>query len=113
MAKSEKPSCELAVDIAVQATKLFIALATSILAFTVTFTEKMNGGDVVCSVKMSWIFLGISILSGVLVLQKIIGELATNGHVSLYKCSITVASVLQNLFFVAGVLWAAVFMLFK
>jgi hypothetical protein len=111
--KTERPSPELAIDIAIQATKLFIALATSVLAFTVTFSKEINDGVIACSMKTSWFFLGASIIAGVFLLQKVIGELAINGHVSLYKRSIKIASVIQNVSFVAGVLWVAFFMLMK
>lgn len=111
--KAEKESCELAIDIATQTTKLFIALSTSILAFTVTFSDKTNGVTVTCAVKTSWVFLGVSIVAGVFVLQKIIGELATTGHVSLYKNSLKWGAIIQNLSFIVGVLWVAGSLLFK
>lgn len=109
----EKPSPEQAIDIAVQATKLLIALATSVLAFTVTFSKEINDGIIPCVVKISWFFLIISIVAGVFILQKIIGELAKNHFISLYECSIKQASMIQNLSFILGILLIGGFMLMR
>jgi hypothetical protein len=110
---TEKKSCNLAIDVAVQSTKLFIALATSVLAFTVTFSDKINNGQITCSVIFAWCFLGFSIAAGVFVLQKIVGELDDKGKVWLYKPSIRWASLLQNLSFLVGIFWVAALVVTK
>ena len=105
MTKEKKPSCELAIDIAVQTTKLLIALASSALAFTLTFPNEINKGVINWVVKVPWCLLGLSIIAGVILLQAIIGRLHSKGEVSLFQPAIKWLSVIQNLTFLAAVLW--------
>lgn len=111
--KVNKHSSELAIDIFVQTTKLLIALATSVLAFTVTFAKEINQNCVTWHVKIPWILLAISIIAGIFALQKIIGEVATKGGVSLYEKFIISVTVIQNLAFAGSVLWVAILMMLK
>ena len=94
-----KPSNETAIDIAVQTTKLLITLATSILAFTITFIEKIKLFIGSGWVKFTWFLLGISITAGIVILAKIVGELATNEKVYLYSCLIKKACMVQIMSF--------------
>ena len=113
MTKEKKPSCELAIDIAVQTTKLLIALASSSLAFTFTFPNELNKGVINWVVKVPWCLLGISIIAGVISLQVIIGGLHSKEKVSLFQPAIKWASVTQNLAFLAAVLWVFIGLLVR
>lgn len=113
MTKEKKASCELAIDIAVQTTKLLIALASSALAFTLTFPNELNKGVINWVVKVPWCLLGISIVAGVISLQLIIGGLHSKGEVSLFQPVIKWASVIQNLTFLFAVLWVFIGLMLK
>jgi len=111
MTKPKKASCELAINIAVQTTQLFIGLAASVLAFTLTFPSQINGGVINWVVKVPWCLLGASIIAGVLLLQAVIGGLHSKGEVSIYQPAIRWPCIIQNLTFIAAVVWVAVVIL--
>lgn len=104
---------KLSLDIAVQSIKLLIALATSVLAFTVTFPTGFNQHCLGWLIKIAWIFLAVSVISGVLVLHKIIGTLEKNKNFSLYESWIRGLSLIQIFSFLLGVSCIAFLMLIK
>ncbi len=98
----------LAVEIAVQTIILLIGLSASFITFTATFAQskKIRIG---AWEKWAWVFMGISIITGILTLLKLIGNIDSGNIKSLVFETWTRGFAISQIFtFVMGLLFIVI-----
>lgn len=106
---------EKAFDFAQEATKQLIALATGVIALTITFLTDVASSASSASVgflQAAWVLYLVSILFGILTLLALTGNLVRPGQggtPSIYRGNIVVSSIGQVLSFVIAVALTLVF----
>lgn len=108
------PGVEKAFDFAQEVTKQLIALATGIIALTVTFLVDVLNSDQagVGALKWAWVLYLISVPLGVAALLCMSGNLErpqNRATPSIYSPNIVVCSIGQILTFTAGLILTLVF----
>ncbi|MEX0777543.1 MAG: hypothetical protein WD042_17700 [Phycisphaeraceae bacterium] len=107
-------------EFAKESTTQLIALATGVMALTITFASDLvpeGKNNYIWLMKASWVFYFISILGGVWMLHAMTGTLC-NGpddlrHGHLFSCNIRLPSFVQIIAFILGTGFALAFALFS
>lgn len=102
-----------AFDFASGITKLLISLATGVITISITFgsnyLSKLDEIDWPCGLLWTWIFLALSLLSGILALMAMTGVLSKNEQPNIYSCNIRLLELFQILLFLTGLVFAIIF----
>lgn len=116
MGLSVSDRTKLAFDYARDATKQSMALATGVIALTVTFSKDFIGGappELLCYVIWSWILLLISVGFGQLCLMALTGILGSQKQPppvpNIYAKNIKIPAILQVFTFLGGLSFAIIF----
>ena len=106
----------LAFDYARDSTKQLMALATGIIALTVTFSKDFIGtvpDDIKWHVTWCWVLFLISVFFGQVCLMTLTGILGSNKTptkpLNIYNCTVKVTSSIQVLTFFGGLILAIKF----
>jgi hypothetical protein len=119
MAEPAPPAAPLSrksFDLAVDIGKQLIALATGIIALTITFSKDVLGGDIGGGQKallvIAWLLYLVSVIAGIWMLYAVAGSLsaAEDGEVtSIYSTNVKVPMGIQQVCFVVAVLLTIIF----
>lgn len=100
----EKASISIVQDLA----KLLITLATGLVAFSATLSNKTPSSASSWILLLSWISLGISVLGGIFALSSLVNKLSKDDYRP-FEPNIRIPSIIQYCSFFLGILLFLVF----